>query len=450
MQATQGNLQELATRSEASLLWKYSVPAVVGMLVMSLYNVIDRIFIGQGVGPDAIAGLAITFPVMNLATALGVLVGAGAAARTSIMLGAKDLDNARLVLGNSLTIILINATIYLTIFAVFMDPILRAFGASENTLPYARDFLTYLLPGLLMINLAYSFNNIQRASGYPRRSMFTMIIGAVCNVILAPIFIFGLDMGIKGAAIATDISMTISAIFVFSHFFRKSSVVHFTPGIFRLRRRIVWGIISIGASPSLVSAASCVINVIINTSLQQYGGDSAVAAAGIFTTYTSLITSVVLGICQGMQPIVGYNYGAQRYDRLKKTFWLTSLAATILCTIGCVFGLSFPHLIARAFTVDAALIAETNRSLSLSLLMFWVVGFQIVSTNFFQSIGKAGRAIFLSLARQVIFMIPLLLVFPRMFGLDGVWVSFPLSDTFATVATIFMIIWQFRHLTPKS
>ncbi len=450
MQATQGNLQELATRSEASLLWKYSVPAVVGMLVMSLYNVIDRIFIGQGVGPDAIAGLAITFPVMNLATALGVLVGAGAAARTSIMLGAKDLDNARLVLGNSLTIILINATIYLTIFAVFMDPILRAFGASENTLPYARDFLTYLLPGLLMINLAYSFNNIQRASGYPRRSMFTMIIGAVCNVILAPIFIFGLDMGIKGAAIATDISMTISAIFVFSHFFRKSSVVHFTPGIFRLRRRIVWGIISIGASPSLVSAASCVINVIINTSLQQYGGDSAVAAAGIFTTYTSLIVSVVLGICQGMQPIVGYNYGAQRYDRLKKTFWLTSLAATILCTIGCVFGLSFPHLIARAFTVDAALIAETNRSLSLSLLMFWVVGFQIVSTNFFQSIGKAGRAIFLSLARQVIFMIPLLLVFPRMFGLDGVWVSFPLSDTFATVATIFMIIWQFRHLTPKS
>lgn len=450
MQATQGNLQELATRSEASLLWKYSVPAVVGMLVMSLYNVIDRIFIGQGVGPDAIAGLAITFPVMNLATALGVLVGAGAAARTSIMLGAKDLDNARLVLGNSLTIILINATIYLTIFAVFMDPILRAFGASDNTLPYARDFLTYLLPGLLMINLAYSFNNIQRASGYPRRSMFTMIIGAVCNVILAPIFIFGLDMGIKGAAIATDISMTISAIFVFSHFFRKSSVVHFTPGIFRLRRRIVWGIISIGASPSLVSAASCVINVIINTSLQQYGGDSAVAAAGIFTTYTSLIVSVVLGICQGMQPIVGYNYGAQRYDRLKKTFWLTSLAATILCTIGCVFGLSFPHLIARAFTVDAALIAETNRSLSLSLLMFWVVGFQIVSTNFFQSIGKAGRAIFLSLARQVIFMIPLLLVFPRMFGLDGVWVSFPLSDTFATVATIFMIIWQFRHLTPKS
>jgi putative MATE family efflux protein len=450
MQATQGNLQELATRSEASLLWKYSVPAVVGMLVMSLYNVIDRIFIGQGVGPDAIAGLAITFPVMNLATALGVLVGAGAAARTSIMLGAKDLDNARLVLGNSLTIILINATIYLTIFAVFMDPILRAFGASDNTLPYARDFLTYLLPGLLMINLAYSFNNIQRASGYPRRSMFTMIIGAVCNVILAPIFIFGLDMGIKGAAIATDISMTISAIFVFSHFFRKSSVVHFTPGIFRLRRRIVWGIISIGASPSLVSAASCVINVIINTSLQQHGGDSAVAAAGIFTTYTSLITSVVLGICQGMQPIVGYNYGAQRYDRLKKTFWLTSLAATILCTIGCVFGLSFPHLIARAFTVDAALIAETNRSLSLSLLMFWVVGFQIVSTNFFQSIGKAGKAIFLSLARQVIFMIPLLLVFPRMFGLDGVWVSFPLSDTFATVATIFMIVWQFRHLTPKS
>lgn len=445
-----GNLKELETGKLGRLLWDYSLPAVVGMVVMSLYNVIDRIFIGQGVGTEAIAGLAITFPVMNVGAALGVLIGAGASARVSIMLGAKDHRGAEMVLGNSLVLIIINAIIYMSLFAIFLDDILLAFGASAATLPYAHDFILYILPGMLMMNIAFSFNNIMRASGYPVRAMITMFIGAGANVVLAPIFIFLLDWGIKGAAIATDISMTFSTCFVIGHFFNEKSTLHFTRGIYKLRWPIVIGIVSIGAAPSLINLAGSVINVIINRSLYHYGSDTAVAAAGIFTTYTSLLTMVVVGICQGMQPIIGYNYGAGRLDRLKSAYWLAVVWATAICTFGCAFGLLFPRLIARAFTVDADLIEAIAKSLSLSLLAFWVVGFQIISTTFFQSIGKAGKSIFLSLTRQVLFLIPLLLILPRQLGLDGVWLSFPSSDILATVVTSLMIWWQFKQLNHVS
>ncbi|MCC8072033.1 MAG: MATE family efflux transporter [Bacteroidales bacterium] len=428
------------------LIWDYSLPAVVGMVVMSIYNVIDRIFIGQGVGPEAIAGLAITFPVMNISAALGVLIGAGGAARMSIMLGAGDHASAQRVLGNTLVLILINATLYLTVFAIFLDPILRAFGASAASLPYARDFMLYILPGMLVMNISFTFNNLMRASGYPARAMVTMIIGAGVNIILAPIFIFWLGWGIKGAAIATDISMTFSAIFVMSHFFNKKSVVHFTPGIYRLKASIVWGILSIGAAPSVVNIASCFINVIINRTLYEYGSDNAVAAAGIFTTYTSMLTSVVVGLCQGVQPIMGFNYGAGLYGRLRRAFWIASCWALIVTTAGTLFGISCPGLVAKAFTTDGDLIAVTENALRLSLRLFWVVGFQIVSTTLFQSIGQAGKSIFLGLTRQVLFLIPLLLWLPGIWGLDGVWLSFPLSDIFATAISIVLLWWQLRQL----
>ena len=235
MEKTKSDITELATRPIGRLLWEYSLPAIVGMVVMSLYNVIDRIFIGRGVGAEAIAGLAITFPVMNVSAAIGVLIGAGAAARVSIMLGQRDMRGAELVLGNSLVLIISNAIVYLTIFAVFLDDILMAFGASSATLPYAHDFMAYILPGMLIMNIMYSLNNIMRASGYPRQAMITMFIGAVCNVILAPIFIFALDMGIKGAAIATDISMAVGAAFVIAHFCRRTSTVRFTRGIYGIK-----------------------------------------------------------------------------------------------------------------------------------------------------------------------------------------------------------------------
>lgn len=438
------NLRELSETPVGRLLWRYSLPAVVGMLVMSLYNIIDRVFIGQWVGPEAIAGLAITFPVMNLSAALGVLIGAGGSARISILLGAKDYEGAQKVLGNSLVLLSIIICCYLTAFAIFIDDILLAFGASEVTLPYARDFMLYILPGMLMTNFAFTFNNFMRASGYPVRAMVTMFIGAGINVILAPIFIYYLELGIKGAAIATDISMAVSAIFVMSHFFSSKSTLHFTSesAIYRLKSKIFMPVISVGAAPSVVNAAACFINVIINKTLYAHGGDTAVAAAGIFTTYTSLMTMVVVGICQGMQPIIGYNYGAGMIHRLRRTYWLAVGVSTLIVTVGQLIGLSFPQLIGRAFTTDAGLISETSRCLRLSLMAFTVVGFQIVSTTLFQSIGKASASIFLSLTRQVLFLIPLLLLLPPKMGLDGVWLAFPASDIIATAVTTVMVSWQ--------
>lgn len=438
-------LRDLATRSIGRLLWEYSLPAVTGMVVMALYNVIDRIFIGRGVGPEAIAGLTITFPVQNLAGALGVLIGGGAAARVSIMLGAKNFTGASQVLGNSLTLILINGAIYVTLFGVFLDPILVAFGASEETLPYAHDFLMWLLPGMLVINITFSFNNIMRASGYPTRAMVTMLIGAGSNLILAPIFIFALDMGIKGAAIATDIAMTISAVFVMAHFFDKKSTLRFTRGIYGLRWEIVWGIITIGAAPCLVNAAASLINAIVNNSLLPYGS-SAIAAVGIFSTYTSLLCMIVVGLCQGMQPIIGYNYGAGHRDRSVKTLWLAIKVASVVTATGCVFGELCPRWIAMTFTVDQELIDVSAHALRMTLFMFWIVGFQIVATNFFMAIGKAGKSIFLSLSRQVIFLIPILLILPRHYGIDGVWWSFPASDVFATIVTAVLIFYELRQL----
>ena len=434
-------LRELSDSPVGRLLWRYSLPAVVGMLVMSLYNIIDRIFIGQGVGPEAIAGLAITFPVMNLSAALGVLIGAGGSARLSILLGAKDYNGARRTLCSSLILLLIIVCCYLCCFAIFIDEILIAFGASEVTLPYARDFMIYILPGMFMTNFAFTFNNFMRASGYPVKAMITMLIGAGCNLILAPIFIFYLDMGIKGAAIATDISMMISAYFVLSHFFSSKSTLHFTKDrdLYRLRAKIVLPVLSIGAAPSVVNAAACFINVIINKSLYQYGGDMAVAAAGIFTSYTSLMTMVVVGICQGMQPIIGYNYGAGKIGRLRRTYWLAVVVSTVIVSTGQTIGLLFPDYIGRAFSGDAGLIRETARCLHISLMAFTVVGFQVVSTTLFQSIGKAKASIFLSLTRQVLFLIPLLLVLPPRMGLDGVWTAFPLSDLVATLVTAVMV-----------
>lgn len=447
MDQRQSNLTRLATGSLPRLLWDYSLPAVVGMLVMSLYNVIDRIFIGQGVGMEAIAGLAITFPVMNVSTALGVLVGSGASARVSILLGAKDHSGAQRVLGNALVLILINATTYIAIFAIFIDDILMAFGASAASLPYARDFMLWIMPGMLIMNVSFSFNNVMRASGYPVKAMITMFIGAGANLVLAPTFIFGLEWGIKGAAIATDIAMTISAIFVMTHFTSDKSTLRFTKGIYKLQTKTVLGIISIGAAPCVVNLAGSIINVIVNRALFHHGSDAAVAAAGIFTTYTSLLVMIVVGICQGMQPILGYNYGAGLTNRLKGTYWLAVLWSTIICGAGCTFGMLWPELIARAFTVDQHLIMVTSRALSISLAAFGVVGFQIVSTTFFQSIGIANKSIFLSLSRQVIFLIPLLLWLPGIWQLDGVWASFPLSDLCATAVTAIMIALQLKKIS---
>ncbi len=439
-------LLRLASAPVGRLLWEYSLPAVIGMLVMALYNVVDRIFIGQVVGPDAIAGLTITFPVMNLSAAIGVLIGAGSTARISILLGQGNHAGAANVLGNALTLLIINATIYLSLFAIFIDPILKAFGASDVTLPYARSFMQAMLPGMLMMNLAFSFNNAMRASGYPVKAMFTMLLGAGLNVILDPIFIYWLDWGIAGAAIATDIAMTITAIWVLGHFLRRDVTLRFTRGTYRLRGPIVLSIVAIGSAPSLVNAAGSAINVIINHSLYAHGGDGSVATAGIFVTYTSMITSVILGLCMGMQPIIGYNYGAGRYGRLRHTFWLAATTATVICAVGTFFGIVTPGAIGRLFAKDPSLISDVSSALPRAMWAFVFVGLQIVATTLFQAIGQASRSIILSLVRQVVFLIPLLLTLPSVYGLNGVWLAFPTSDLFATVVTVALLWWLFRTM----
>lgn len=440
------NISRLASAPVGRLLWEYSLPGVVGMLVVALYNVVDRMFIGQVVGPEAIAGLALTFPLMNITTAIGVLVGVGSSARVSICLGRGDSDGAALILGNALTLTLVNAAAYITVFVIWIDPILNAFGAGPATLPYAREYMLWVMPGLLMTNVAFGFNNLMRASGYPVKAMVTMLIGAVANVALDSIFVYVFGWGMRGAALATDIAMGLSGWFVMQHFCSPRHTLSLRRGTFALRRSVVLGIVSIGAAPSVVNAASCLINALINRTLVALGGDLAIGAAGIFVTFTSLLVTVTLGICMGLQPIVGYNYGAGRYDRVRRVFWIAAASATAISLGGQAIGMSVPEAIARAFTSDAVLIGSTVRCLRLCLWAFGVVGFQIVATCLFQSIGAARSSIFLSLTRQVLFLIPLLLWLPGWLGIDGVWLSFPASDVLATAVTVAMVWHRMRRL----
>lgn len=440
-------LKELGAAPLGKLLWKYSLPAVIGTVVTALYNLIDSIVIGHAIGdPNVIAGIAVTFPVMTLSGALGMLIGAGAATRISIVLGQKDKPRAEQILGNSVMLTLIIGVLYMTTFFIFLDPILRTFGASDTSIPYARQFMRWIIPGMVLINLTFSYNNVMRATGYPRKAMTTNILGAVLNAILAPLFLFGFGWGIWGAALATDISMAITAFFVLSHFFNPANELTFKPHTTRLRWPIVKSILMIGMAPFLINLANAGINALMNNSLQHYGGDNAIAAIVAFNRYVTVFVMIVIGICQGMQPILGYNYGAGKFQRLFRTLFLAATAGLLVTTLGAIMAHLFPAAIAGMFMQDAAQIDAAVLCLRITTISFWMVGFQIVSTNFFQSLGMAGKAIFLSLTRQIIFMIPLIYLLPPLFGLKGVWFAFPISDTVATLVTIGMLIFQIRHI----
>lgn len=440
-------IKELGTAVVWKLLLKYSLPAVVGTVVMSVYNIIDSIVIGHAIDdPNVVAGIAVTFPVMNLATALGMLIGAGSATRISIVMGQNDKPMAEKILGNSVQLTVLVGITYITLFAVFLDPILKMFGASENSLPYAHEFLMWVLPGMVLMNLTFSYNNVMRATGYPGKAMYTNLIGAGLNAVLAPIFLFGFKWGIKGAAIATDISMVVTAVFVMAHFFEKKSVLHFKRGTFRLDWHVIKAILYIGMSPFLINVAGSCINAIVNNSLLRYGGDDAIAAVVVFNRFVTIFVMVVIGICQGMQPILGYNYGSGRLDRLFKTLRLAAVAGVFFTTIGSLLGAFNPHVIAAMFMQDEQQIECAVNCLHITTIGFWMVGFQIVGTNFFQSLGMAGKAVFLSLTRQIIFMIPMLLILPRYFQLNGVWACYPICDVIATVVTAFMLAWEIRKI----
>ena len=444
-------LQELATAPIWRMLLKYGLPAVVGTVVSAVYNIIDSIVIGHAIDdPNVVAGIAVTFPVMNLGTAFGMLIGAGAATRVSIVLGQNDHARAELILGNSVQLSIIIGIIYTSLLAIFITPILNMFGASPNTIPYAREFMLWVLPGMVLMNLTFSYNNVMRASGYPGKAMYTNMIGAGMNAILAPTFLFGFGWGIKGAAIATDISMLVTAFFVLGHFFQKKNTLHFKRGTFKFNWPIIRSVVYIGMAPFLINVAGASVNAIVNNSLLKYGGDDAIAAVVVFNRFVTVFVFIVLGICQGMQPILGYNYGKGLLDRLFKTLRLAATVAVIITTIGSIIGATLPRVIASAFMQDEAQIQCAMICLRITTLGFWMVGFQIVATNFFQSLGMAGKAVFLSLTRQILFMIPLLFILPPYFGLNGVWSCFPICDVVSAIIAAAMLWWQVNHIRKAS
>ena len=436
----------LRTEPIGKLLLRYSLPAIAAMVVFSLYNIIDSIFIGHGVGPLAISGLAITFPVMNLTFALDLLVGIGGASICSIRLGQQDIDGATRVLGNVLLLGLINGVTFGLLSQLVLDPVLTAFGASEHTLPYARDFMQIILYGLPVTCTMFGLNHVMRATGYPQKAMLSAVLTVGMNVILAPIFIFWLEWGIRGAAVATVLSQCVGMVWVLSHFRNPNSTVHFRRGTFRLRRKIVSSIFSIGMSPFLLNVCACLVTVLINIGLKQYGGDMAIGAFGILNRILILFVMLVMGLTQGMQPIVGYNYGAQQFERVKQTLKYGVITGGLITTAGFLAGQFTPEIVARMFTNDAGLISLSVEGMHLATLVFPLVGIQIVVGNFFQSIGKAKLSIFLSLTRQLLFLAPCLLILPRFFGLNGIWISLPVSDSLSFVASMGVLYMFLREM----
>jgi putative MATE family efflux protein len=373
-----------------------------------------------------------------------MLVGVGAASRISISLGERKKHTAEQILGNSLILILLFNAVIMTLFYVYLDPILLAFGATANTLPYAREYLQIVLIGNVFISLCYSFNNMMRASGYPKKAMITMLIGALLNIILDPVFIFVFDLGIAGVAWATVISMFVGMLFVMHHFIQDSSLIRLRKENIRLNKNIVLAIVSIGLSPFFMQVAASGVAVLLNTSLLKHGGDLAVGAYGILNSMLLIIIMTVVGLNQGTQPIIGYNYGAGNFLRVKDTFFYTVKVATIITSAGFIIGMFFPRQFASAFTGDQELLEIAENGIRLSLIAFPLVGFQVVAGNFFQSIGQAKKAIIQSLSRQIIFLVPGLLIFPALLGLNGVWIAMPVSDFLASLLSLYLLVGQIR------
>lgn len=438
--------QDFQTKKISKLVWDYALPGIVGTMVTAMYNVIGRIFIGQGVGALAISGLAITFPVMNLTASLGMLVGAGGAARISISLGKQDKLTAEKILGNSLLITVILNLVFITLIMIYLDPILRAFGASDLTIPYARDYLQIVLLGNVFVSLCYNFNAMMRSSGYPKKAMITMLIGAILNIILTPVFLYVFNLGIKGVAWATVISMFIGMLFVMDHFTRGNNLIRLRWKNIGFNKKIVASILSIGISPFSMQVAASGVAVLLNTSLLRYGGDMAVGAYGIINTVIMIFVMIIMGLNQGTQPIIGYNYGARNFVRVKETLYYSLKVATIITTLTFIVGQFFPHLFASAFTTDPELLSITEKGIRITVAAFPLVGIQIVASSFFQSLGYAAKSIIQSLSRQLTFLVPFIIIFPRLWGLNGIWIAMPVADTLAAILSIYLLIIQLRLL----
>ncbi|MDE6817845.1 MAG: MATE family efflux transporter [Muribaculaceae bacterium] len=446
----------LGTKSIGRLLVQYSVPAVIASTVTSLYNIIDSIFIGRGVGAMAITGLAISFPLMNLVIAFVMLIAVGGATISSIFLGQKDEAKATNVLHNVITLSLIHSVVFGGLSLFFLDDILTMFGATAETLPYAHDFMFVVLLGTPIAYVFISLNNVMRATGYPTKAMVSALLSVIVNVILAPIFIFVFDWGIRGAAFATVCGQTSAFIWVTVHFCSKKSFVHFSRSARWFVPSIAKKIYAIGMSPFLINVCACVVVVFINKSLLEYGGSDgnmAVGAFGIINRVTMFFLMIVMGVTQGMQPILGYNYGAGNWSRVKKTLNLGIWVGTAITVVGFAITMIIPDTVTRMFTDDSTLIRLSREGFRIVLLAYPFIGSAIVIQNFFQSIGKPQLSIFLSVTRQMVFLLPLLLWFPTMWGLDGVWASMAASDFTSfllTVGTLIVVKRRMNHAYANS
>ena len=435
---------ELGTENIGKLLKQYALPAIIAQTASSLYNMVDSIFIGQGVGPLAISGLAITFPLMNLSTAFGTLVGAGAATMLSVLLGQQHYKAANKVLGNVVSLNIIIGLVFMAVALIFIDPILYFFGASENTLPYAKEYIQIILYGNIITHLYFGLNAAMRSTGFPKKAMALTIFTVVLNTVLDPLFIFKFNMGIKGAAWATVIAQAVAMLIVMSHFNNRSRAIHFDKGIVRMHWKVAKNSLIVGMGPFLMNAAACIVTLFINQQLRDYSGDLGIGAYGICNRFIFMFIMICMGLFQGMQPIAGYNFGARQYMRVKEVFWKTAKMATVVTCICFIIGQFFPRAAAGIFTHDPELKELAASALRILTIAFPTVGFQMIGTNFFQSLGMVKRSIFLSLTRQLIFLLPALYILPIFIGTKGVWFSFTISDIVSALLTAILLRGLFK------
>ena len=432
---------ELGTESVHRLLFKYAMPAIIAMTASSLYNIVDSIYIGHGCGALALGALTVAKPFMDICAAFGSLVGVGASSILAIYLGERDYEKANRVLGNVIVMNIILSTIVMIVGLVWLDPILLAFGASEDTLVYAHEYMEIILYGNILTHIYFGLNSMLRSAGHPRFSMTATIVAVGVNVILDPIFIFGLNMGVRGAALATVISQAVAVVWQLTKFMNKDELIHFHRGIWMLNREITQRALAIGLAPFLYNLAHCVVVIIINNQLKRFGGDMAIASYGVINRMTFVFAMIVMGLNQGMQPIAGYNYGAKQYHRMLRSFYLTSLYATAVMSVVFILGEGCPRLVTQVFTHDPILIDQTIVPMRIICSTMLIIGFQMVAGNLFTSIGMAGKSIFLSLTRQVLYLIPLTMLLPLCFEdpLLGVWWAIPASDFLAAITAAIML-----------
>ena len=439
---------ELGEAPIRKLLFKYAMPAIIAMTASSLYNIADSIFIGHGCGAMALSGLTVAKPFMDICAAFGSLVGVGASTLVAIFLGEKNYESAGRVLGNVIVLNVILSAVVMICGLVWLDPILTAFGASDTTIVYAREYMEIILWGNVLTHIYFGLNNMLRSMGHPKISMVATIVAVGINIVLDPVFIFTLDMGVRGAALATIISQAIAVGWQMTVFCNPKEIIHFHKGIWRLDRQITLRSLSIGASPFLMNIAHCFVVIIINNRLKLFGGDMALATYGVINRFTFVFAMIIMGLNQGMQPIVGYNYGANQYKRMLRAFELTAVCSTFVMSSVFLLALFAPETMIRLFTHDTELINLSVIPMRVVCCAMFLVGFQMVTGNFFTSIGMAGKAIFLSLTRQVIYLIPLTLFLPYLFEgnpIMGVWWSLPLSDTLSALTAAIMLFVQIRN-----